>query len=325
VDHKATKYGTESGPPRRDLAISRFAARQHGIVALAQLRDLGLSATAVRSRVAAGRLHRIPRGVFAVGTPVLTTEGRWLAAVLACGPAAALSHQSAAALWGLRPTSRAVIDVTRPGRSERPRGGIHRHRARGLRPEDVTQVHGVPCTSVPRTLLDLSEQVGRRAVERALDQAEVLRILDARAVDDLLARSSGHRGAPVLRAVLAAHDPGRTVTRSELEERFLGICRRAGITQPEVNGWVDAPGGALEVDFIWRAEALIVETDGHRIHSTRSAFERDRVRDQRLVLAEWRVVRFTWRQIANDPDGVANVVRHLLDSSSETRSGVGRG
>jgi uncharacterized protein DUF559 len=189
----------------------------------------------------------------------------------------------------------------------------------------VTEVNGVPCTSVGRTLLDLAEVVGRRAVERALDQAEVLRILDARAVDDLLARSPGRRGTPVLAAVLADHEGGRTLTRSELEERFLSICRGVSITQPEVNGWVEAPGGALEVDFVWRAQGLIVETDGHRTHGSRSAFERDRRRDQRLALAGWRVVRFTWRQTANDPDGVAGVVRSLLDRASEPRSGVGRG
>jgi putative AbiEi antitoxin of type IV toxin-antitoxin system/uncharacterized protein DUF559 len=307
------------------VVIARLAARQHGIVALAQLREIGLSASGVRSRVAAGRLHRVHRGVFAVGSAALTTRGRWLAAVLACGRAAVLSHRSAAALWGLRPTSRAVIDVTRPGRSERPRGGIHLHRARRLRPEDVTEVNGVPCTSVGRTLLDLSEVVGRRAVERALDQAEVLRILDARAVDDLLARSPGRRGTPVLAAVFADHEGARTLTRSELEERFLSICRGAGIAQPEVNGWVEAPGGALEVDFVWRAEGLIVETDGHRTHGSRSAFERDRRRDQRLALAGWRVVRFTWRQTENDPEGVADVVRFLLARSSERRSRVGSG
>jgi hypothetical protein len=249
--------------------------------------------------------------VFAIGVPVLTTEGRWLAAVLACGPAAALSHRSAAALWGLLATSRHAIDVTRPGRSH-IRAGIQVHRARAIRPHDVTAVRGVPCTAVARTLLDLSEVVSRRRLERALDQAEMLRILDASSLEELLDRSAGRRGAPILRAVLGDHRTGAALTRSELEDVFLGICRSAGIAHPEVNAVIEASGGALEVDFMWRLPRLIVETDGHRTHGTRAAFERDRRRDQLLALAGWRVVRFTWRQITRDPDAVVHVVRGLL-------------
>jgi hypothetical protein len=179
----------------------------------------------------------------------------------------------------------------------------------------VGETRGVPCTSVARTLLDLSEVVDRRGLERALDQAEVLRILDVAAVRDLLARSLGRHGSAALRAALAVHDLSPTLTRSELEERFLGICRGARVVEPEVNAWVEAPGGALEADFVWRVKRLVVETDGHRTHGTRSAFERDRRRDQRLALAGWCVVRFTWRQIGNNPDEVASIVRGLLSDA----------
>jgi hypothetical protein len=314
VDYKATTSWTERRPPHRDVAIARIAAGQHGVVSLDQLRGLGLSASGVRSRVAAGRLHRIHRAVFAVGAPLLATQGRWLAAVMSCGPGSVLSHVSAAALWGFRPTSRGVIDVTKRGRAGRRRSGIHLHRARGLQPEDVTVVQAVPCTSVGRTLLDLAEVVGRRGTQRALDQAEVLRVLDVRALEDLLGRSPGRAGTALLRAVLADRDPGRALTRSELEEAFLGICRRSGISEPEVNGRVVTPGGALEVDFVWRAKGLIVETDGHQTHGTRSAFERDRWRDQQLALAGWRAVRFTWRQLSDAPGDVAGTVRALLEA-----------
>jgi hypothetical protein len=191
-----------------------------------------------------------------------------------------------------------------------------------LRPEDATKVQGVPCTSVGRTLLDLSEVVGRRGTERALGQAEVLGILDAGALEDLLGRSPGRRGAALLRGVLADRDAGGALTRSELEDCFLGICRRAAVSEPEVNGWVDTPSEALEVDFVWRGEGLIVETDGHRTHGTRSAFERDRRRDQQLTLAEWRVVRFTWRQIVRDPGEVADVVRTLLAGTEKATTAL---
>jgi very-short-patch-repair endonuclease len=131
-------------------------------------------------------------------------------------------------------------------------------------------------------------------------------------VDDLLARSPGWRGATVLRALLAGHDPRSTLTRSELERRLLGLCRRAGIRRPDVNAWIQTPGGALEVDFAWRAERLIVETDGHATHGTRVAFERDRRRDQHLALAGWRVVRFTWSQVTAGPEEVTRTVGILL-------------
>jgi very-short-patch-repair endonuclease len=165
---------------------------------------------------------------------------------------------------------------------------------------------------VPRTLLDLAELLSRRELERAFDQAEVLRVLDAAAVEALLVRSGGRRGAVVLRALLAGHDAGGTLTRSELEERFLAICRSSRIRLPEVNALIDAPRGALQVDFAWRAERLVVETDGHATHGTRLAFERDRRRDQRLALAGWRVVRFTWSQVIRASDEVARTVRALL-------------
>ena len=308
--HVATTYGTEREERALDAELARLAGAQHGVVSLAQLRDLGLSPSAVRSRAVAGRLHRLHRGVYAVGHSLLSLHGRWMAAVLGCGPGTALSHRSAAALWGLRPTARRLIDVSAP-RHRRARRGIDTHWTRGLAETDVTTREAIPCTTVARTLLDLAAVVDRHAFERAYDQAEVLRVLDRDAVEDVLARSSRRPGLATLRAVVEADRPP-ALTRSELEKRFLAICSAAALPRPQVNAWVPLDGGGIEVDFVWRERRLIVETDSDKFHGTRAAFERDRVRDQRLLLAGWRVARFTWRQIIHDPGGVAETLRGLL-------------
>ena len=181
--------------------------------------------------------------------------------------------------------------------------GIDVHRTRRLLPQDATNVEGIPCTTVARTLLDLAEVVNRRQVERACDQADVERLLDATALEAVLSRAHGRRGSPVLRAILDEHAIGQTVTRSEMEERFLAICNRAGLPRPEVNVWIALPhGGHAQADFLWREHRLIVETDGRAAHGTRRAFEHDRRRDQRLVLAGWRVIRVTWRQLTQEAE-----------------------
>jgi hypothetical protein len=296
-----------------DRAIAQIAERQHGVVSLLQLPALGLGARAVRDRVAAGRLHRVHRGVYAVGHPRLTISGRWMAAVLACGPGAVLSHRDAAALWDIRKSGRAAIDVTTPRRGGRSLSGIDVHRTRRLLPQDATNVDGIPCTTVARTLLDLAEVVNRRQVERACDQADLERLLDATALDAVLSRAQGRRGSPVLRAILDGHAIGQTVTRSEMEERFLAVCDRAGLPRPEVNVWIALPhGGHAQADILWREHRLIVETDGRAAHGTRRAFEHDRRRDQRLMLAGWRVIRVTWRQLTQESEELARILQALL-------------
>jgi hypothetical protein len=291
--------------------LGGLAAAQHGLVALEQVRLLGLSDSAVRKRVASGRLHRIHRGVYAVGRPGLAAPGRWLAAVMACGPGAALSHRSAAALLGLMRGDPRAPDVTTRNRSGRTLDGVTAHCDPRLSPDDLTAVAGIPCTTVPRTLLDLAASVDRQTLERAVEQAEVLRLFDGRALARVLADANGRHGGSRLRAVLAAAgDP--TMTRSELERRFLALCRGAGLPYPGVNRWISLDGGGVEGDFVWAAERLVVETDGHGSHGTRRAFERDRRRDQRLVRAGWRVVRFTWRQVVEEPDEVAWTLAALV-------------
>ena len=302
-----------------DLRIAELAALQHGVVALLQLVAIGLSARAVHRRVAAGRLHRVHEGVYAVGHPRLTRKGRYMAAVLACGERSALSHRSAADLRSLRHSSYELVDVISPRRPGRRRDGIQAHTSSTLLTRDIDEVDGIRCTSVARTLLDLAAVLPRRAVERAFDEAEVLQILDARTIEDVLARAGKHRGAGVLRAVLADHAVGTTRTRNDLEEAFLAICDTAGVPRPEVNARIGLEPTGYDADFLWRAERLIAEVDGGASHGTSRAFVNDRVRDQRLTLAGFQVVRFPWQQVFDEPETVGATVRTLLYASMSPR------
>lgn len=306
------------GPPL-EAAIARWAERQHGVISLFQLLSLGLSKSAVSKRAREGRLIRIHRGVYAVGHGRLTIRGYWMAAVLAYGPSAVLSHRSAAALHGIRPDNRPKSDVTVPKPSARSRPGIAVHRSTTLLPADITTIDGIPCTSLARTLLDLAEVIDRQGVERAVSQAEVLGTFDLREVEDVLSRATGRRGAGVMRSVLAEY-AGPTLTEKELEARFLALCRAASLPEPEVNAWITLDDGiAYQIDFLWRAERLAVETDGWESHRTRQAFEHDRRRDRRLRLAGLEVVHFTWRDVEREPDEVTAELAALREACSRTR------
>jgi predicted transcriptional regulator of viral defense system len=291
-----------------DARVAQLAATQHVVFSLGQLNDAGLSVAAVLQRARAGRLHRIYRGVYSlVPEHMLTREGRRMAAVLACGSGAVLSHRTAAAAHRLLATARATIDVTIPNASHRRHPGIDIHRSATLTAADTTLVDGIPCTTVARTLHDLAAVDRPRRVERALDQAAVLELLDVRALDDQCARNHTSMGAARLRLVLARHDPGATVTWSELEEDFLALTRPAGLPDPEVNVFIVLDDGepAIRADFHWPARRFVVETDGWDTHKTRSSFERDRRNDLRLNAAGWRVVRTTWRAIHEEAATVA--------------------
>lgn len=293
--------GAQSRTRRIDEAIAALASRQHGVVARRQLIALGLGRRAIAHRLECGRLHLIHRGVYAVGHPVLSVRGRWMAAVLAAGPGAVLSHRSAAALWAVRWTERADIEVTAPRQVE-PRPGLHPHRA-VLSADEVTVVDGIPTTTPARTLLDLAAVVSRQALERALDEAEMLRLPGPH---ELLDRYPGRRGAATLRTVLlTSRSP--TPTRTELEDRFLTFLDDWGFDRPDVNSIIEG----LEVDAVWREARLIVELDGFATHGTRRGFERDRERDRRLTAAGWRVIRLTWRQLEHG-EALARELRALL-------------
>jgi predicted transcriptional regulator of viral defense system len=311
--------------PPVDAEIAALAARQHGVLALRQLVEIGLSASGVRKRAARGNLHRIHRGVYAVGYPKLTGYGHWMAAVLACGPKAVLSHRSTGGLWGVRPDNRRKSDVSVPSPSARPRAAIEVHRSVTLTADDVTTVEGIPCTTIARTLVDLGDVLDRRAVERAVEQADVLRLFDLRQIERAIKRAGPRRGAGLLSSVLENLD-GPAPTESELEEAFLAICREAGVPTPEVNAWMTlADGSAIKVDFLWRNERLAVETDGHPFHRTRQSRERDTKRDQLLRLAGFEPVRFTGRQVALEKEWVTRTLLALAcrrDGVESRRAGA---
>ncbi|MDQ2895411.1 MAG: type IV toxin-antitoxin system AbiEi family antitoxin domain-containing protein [Actinomycetota bacterium] len=294
-------------------------ARQHCVVALDQVTALGVSPSAVYQRTVRGRLFRIHRGVYSLTPPrLLSRDGRYMAAVLACGPGAVLSHRSAADLLELRATDRRRIEATIPGKARRSHRGVQIHRSRTLDPaRDVTAIRGIPVTTPSRTMLDLADVLPIRAVERALDQAELAWRLDLGALEDQLRRNHGRHGAGRLRAPLAdRREPA--LTANDLEERMLAICREAGLPVPEVNVLLVLPdgGSAIRPDFLWRAHRLIVETDGRRTHRTDQAFEGDRFRDQRVMLAGWRVVRITWRQLTGEPARIRVLLADLLSRTA---------
>lgn len=295
---------------RSDAAIAQFAADRHGVVTLAELEQLGLGARAVRHRVASGRLHRLHRGVYTQGTP--TERGRWMAAVLAGGAGALLSHRSAAALWGVRPDARARVDVTVLGSTGRACAGIDVHSGALVETSDIDSCEGIPCTSLARTLLDLATAVDRAELARAVDRAEELRAFDLKAVEEVLARCRGRQGTTPLRAVLFEY-AGPTVTRSAAEDRLLALIDESGLPRPRVNDWIPLDeGSGYRPDFLWRDAQVIVEVDSRAHHSTRRAFRHDRQRDRRLALAGYRTYRYPAADLYDRPDAVVAELRALL-------------
>jgi very-short-patch-repair endonuclease len=296
-------------------AIAALAAGQHGLFTIDQLRELGLSTSAVNKRATSNRLHRVHRGVYALVPPLLLTrEGRWMAAVLACGPDAVLSHRSAAALHDLRHWDGTKIEVTVPGRTRRTHPGLLVHTSTTLSAKDATVVNNIPCTTIARTQLDMAEVVPRRVVERILDQADAMQLFDLLALRDQLARNPTRRGAKILESVLAEHYVGSTLTDSEFEEEMLAGLREAGLPQPQVQRWIllDDGGPPLRADFLWRQQRLVVETDGRLVHGTWQARERDPDRDQRLTIARWRPIRVTRRQFERHRQTVIARIARLL-------------
>jgi very-short-patch-repair endonuclease len=299
----------KSAPPHADALAAGIAARQFGVVTMAQLRVAGLSDRAIEYRIAMKRLQRLWRGVFAFGHQELTIQGHLIAAVFACGPGAVLSQRSATEHWELLARLGSWVHVTVPGHTgRRKRRGIHVHCVRSLHPDDVTKHNGIPITTPARTLVDLSAAVPDRLLERAYEQAEIRRLLPPGALEGALARSNG-RKTRALRRLIAIERRIATVTRSELEELFLELVRRDGLPEPEVNRRV----AGYEVDFLWDAQRLVIEVDGFAYHSTRQAQTRDRRKDDDLQAAGYRVVRFTADQILRDPaDTLARTRRAAL-------------
>lgn len=271
--------------PPSDRAISHLALRQHGLVTTRQLAEAGVDSAGLSRRIRAHRLHRVHRGVFAVGHARLSREARWLAAVLTCGRDAVLSHRSAAAFWGLRPQSSGPIEVTvagTGGRAKRP--GLLIHRSTCLVPAQTTRARAIPVTTPARTVADLRRILPADQLGAALRRAEVLRL-----------------------DVGAQHGYESDNARSELERMILRVCGENRLPMPEVNANI----GPYYVDFLWRDRRLAVEADSWTYHGTRSAFEADRKRDVDLRLMGLTCLRFTYRQVA-DAEGFSATLRAVL-------------
>lgn len=295
----------------RERRIAALALRQHGVVHHRQLIALGLSRGAIQRRVAAGRLHPAHRGVYAVGHSRLTLRGRWLAAVLACGPGAALSHRDAGHLSNLRASGNARIEVTVPVATRPRRPGIRVHRAT-LGPDDITVIDGIPVTSLARTLLDLAAVLRPHQLARAIEAPERQHIFDRRPIDALLAGNPRHPGARPLRAALATYIEG-TTTESDYEALLLYLCTEHGLPLPHVNAALTLPDGiTIRPDAMWPAHRLVVEIDGDDWHAHRSARRRDHARDADIQALGYRVVRILACDLEHRPGEVVERLRSLL-------------
>jgi len=278
-----------------------LAEAQHGVVSRRQLRDSGLSRTAIQHRLARGRLHLVDGGVYAVGRPELTAEGQWMAGVLACGPGAVLSHRSAAALWGIG-SEGGEIEITVRIASPRRRSGICVHRRPTLADRDLVERDGIPVTGLVRTFVDLAAIQRPQVIERSVNEADRLGLIDP---PTLRLELQPHRCEPGVRPLRALLDR-RTfrLTRSELERLFLPLAKRAGLPLPRTKQWVNG----FEVDFYWPELGLVVETDGLRYHRTPAEQARDRLRDQAHTAAGLTNLRFTHEQVSYEPEHVRSIL-----------------
>jgi very-short-patch-repair endonuclease len=266
------------------------------VVTRAQLLDSGLGSDGISRRVRDGRLHRLHPGVYAVGHRLLVPNGHRLAAVLACGPGAALSHGSAAALHGLWQPG-AGMHVTVPRHGPHSRRELVVHRVRRLAEEDVMTIDGIRVTTVARTALDVADHSPPRIVANLLERAEREHVFDLAELRATIDRNPGRRGAKVLTDALDVEPP----SKRDLQWRFLKLCRDHGLPEPER----EVPIGPYHVDFLWRQARLVVETDGRAWHEVRVAFERDRQRDLHLAALGLQVLRVTWQMVTRQASSLA--------------------
>jgi very-short-patch-repair endonuclease len=291
--------------------LSELARRQHGVVGREQLLRIGWSKDEVNWRLRAGRLHRLHGGVYAVGHRRLAKQGLWMAAVLASGPDALLSHHTAAALWGIRGYSGGQIHVSVPRKSTSTRR-IRRHFLE-VPDDERAEKDGIPATSVHRTIFDLAASASLDDVVAMIKEAEYLRRYDRLSLPDLLERYPGKRGSRKLRLALVriTEEPtGRK--RSKLEQRFVPFLRRHNLPLPRFNDPILLGSKRYVVDCHWPGTRQIVELDGWQGHSTRSAFQDDRSRDRVLHVAGYSVIHLTWNQLDDEPEKIAADLRSVL-------------
>jgi very-short-patch-repair endonuclease len=290
-----------------EAAAAWVAGLQLGVIAFWQLEAAGLSRTAIAGHARRGLLHRLYRGVYVFGHAKLLPGGQELAAVLACGKGAMVSHRSAAALYGLCVPPQAAVHLTVERRSCRSRRRLRVHNVERIDRRDCGLLRGIPITAPARTLVDFASDARSDELERAIAEAFVLRLVNEPELEAAAGRARNHRGVAALRAELR-REAGPQLTRREGERRMLKLLRDAGLPQPLTNTKVEG----FEVDFLWPDQKLIVEFDGFQFHGHRAAFERDRRRDQRQIAAGYRVIRITWRQLAEEPLTVVATIARAL-------------
>lgn len=297
-----------------DRIIGALAALQYGVVARWQLELRGIGAGAIHHRLRQGRLHLLHEGVYAVGHPVVARSGRWMAAALAFGPGAVLSHLPAAQVWGLLKPTNIRPHVTSAARSLVGRPGIVLHRVRSLAPELTTEVDGLPVTTVPRVLLDLAGYRDLRPLRRAWEGAQRQHLLDVDKVVWICANSPGRRTKPLKALIAEATDAPDTL--SEFEDRFTDFLReRPDIPTPHRNVLIHD----YMVDVHWPGTNVIVELDSKGWHWHRR--EEDSERDADLAIQGYVVYRITWRALTKHPERTAEKLRRLLrTASSPTRA-----
>lgn len=320
---RSVAAGARSVAAETEATIARVAAGQHGVVTRRQLIETGLTADMIRGRLRSGRLIRLHRGVYLLGTlvgPLRPDRHREMAAVLACGRGAAVSHRSALWLLGLVPVQPGgpVHVVMEHGRCRR--AGIVAHRVVSLPETDVGAVEAIPTTRAARTILDVAGDAGRRDLERIVARAERVNLLDLSELKERLEVEHRRPGIHLLRALL--HGPTSVaLTRSEAEERFLELVRKTGLPEPECNVSI----GAREFDFFWSEHGVAVEVDGFEFHASRRSFEGDRARDFALGARGIEVCRVTWRQIVREPFVVIGRLAATLARAELQRALAGRG
>lgn len=284
-----------------------LARTQHGVVTRKQLLAGGLSSKAIEHRIRRGRLHPLWRGVYAVGRPEVGRLGRWMAAVLSCGPEALLGYRSAAALWGMVDRPPETIEIVVPSHVARHRPGIRVHRQADLRPKDRDTHHLIPVTSPAATLIDFGSQVGRKSLEAAVGAADRLDRIDP---ENLRKEIESTRARPGLRALRELLDH-QTFTRTDsaLERRLLELIRSASLPTPQTQAHVNG----FRVDFYWPELGLVVETDGLRYHRTPAQQARDLQREQVHTAAGLTPLRFTGAQVRDQPSQVLAILASVID------------
>lgn len=298
--------------------MSAIAKQQNGVVARRQLLALGFGRRAIAGRLQRGHLHEVFLGVYVVGARRISRRGRWMAAILAAGEGALLSHRSAARLWGLLPLASETIDVTcAPGRVVRRRGIVAHESLVADDEHDV--VTGIPVTSPFRTIFDLASVAPVRELERAWHEAEVRQLTDRVSLPMLLERYPGRRGARALRELLGSGEPVG-ITRNEFEEAFLALIDARGLSRPRMNAPLALRGRFIEVDALWEGRRFAVELDSRGVHGTKKRFETDRQRDRILVAEGWRTMRVTWQQLRDEAGAIAADLKLALEQPAPTHT-----